>query len=375
MCELTGDDIAKLGKELAGALDFDSLDEFVYASTGDRLFVEYVGEGKPLRPTIVALLNALQERGTPHVFLRYVYVRRPGKPALRQLIAALCPEAATEVVPEQRPLSVQEGGRAQANAPTNALAPGLQRNVRPYLSKLDVRVWVDRLISTQRRVCRIERGGNAMGTGFLVGPDTLLTNWHVVKGVQAEGKLADVGCRFDYVKLADDAQSPGQLVPLRPDGCLAFSPYSAAEATDHPDNPAPKAEELDFALLRLETTAGQQMVEGSTRGWMVLPTTAFPLPPDSPLLILQHPEGQPMKLAMDTQAVIGPNGNGTRIKYRTNTDPGSSGSPCFTMDWDLVALHHYGDPRWQAPLFNQGVPINLIRQRIEAQGFANALGA
>jgi len=82
-----------------------------------------------------------------------------------------------------------------------------------------------------------------------------------------------------------------------------------------------------------------------------------------------------MKLALDTQAVVGLNGNGTRIRYRTNTDPGSSGSPVFTMDWDIVALHHYGDPNWQKPLFNQGVPIELIRQHIDKSGFGNALGA
>ena len=68
-----------------------------------------------------------------------------------------------------------------------------------------------------------------------------------------------------------------------------------------------------------------------------------------------------MKLALDTQAVIGLNANGTRVRYRTNTDPGSSGSPVFTMDWDLVALHHLGDPDWHNPGFNQGVPIELIR--------------
>ena len=81
-----------------------------------------------------------------------------------------------------------------------------------------------------------------------------------------------------------------------------------------------------------------------------------------------------MKLALDTQAVIGANANGTRVRYRTNTDPGSSGSPCFTMDWDLVALHHYGDPKWLNPLFNQGVPIELIRRHIEANGLGNMLG-
>ena len=82
-----------------------------------------------------------------------------------------------------------------------------------------------------------------------------------------------------------------------------------------------------------------------------------------------------MKLALDTQAVVGLNGNGTRIRYRTNTDPGSSGSPVFTMDWDIVALHHYGDPNWQKPLFNQGVPIELIRARIVKDGFEGVLGA
>jgi hypothetical protein len=40
-----------------------------------------------------------------------------------------------------------------------------------------------------------------------------------------------------------------------------------------------------------------------------------------------------------------------------------------------VALHHYGDPNWQKPLFNQGVPIELIRARIDKDGFGNALGA
>ena len=50
-----------------------------------------------------------------------------------------------------------------------------------------------------------------------------------------------------------------------------------------------------------------------------------------------------MKLALDTKAVIGLNGNGTRLRYRTNTEPGASGSPVFTVDWSIVALHHYGD--------------------------------
>ena len=374
MAELSGENIDRLSRELAHALSFDDLAIFVHASTGDRLFEEYVTPGKPLRPTIVDLLNALEKSGVTAVFLRYIYARRSGKPSLLELIRDVVPEAAGLVPERTIPLSAQKAGQVQAEAPENALAPGLQRNVRPYLAKLDVQIWLDRLIAIERQVCRIERNGFALGTGFLVGPDTVLTNWHVVKDAKNVGKIGEIGCRFDFVKKSDGTKAPGQVVKLRPDGCLAFSPYSAAEETNNPENPPPTADELDFALLQLDTTVGQNQVGGAKRGWIVLPAAPLPLPQDAPLLIVQHPEGEPMKLAMDTQAVIGANANGTRVKYRTNTDPGSSGSPCFTMDWDIVALHHYGDPRWNDPLFNQGVPISLIRQRIASQGFGNALG-
>ena len=64
----------------------------------------------------------------------------------------------------------------------------------------------------------------------------------------------------------------------------------------------------------------------------------------------------------------------TRVRYATNTEPGSSGSPCFDMNWQLAALHHYGDPAWLNPKYNQGVPAHLIRQKIAAEGHAALLG-
>ena len=156
---------------------------------------------------------------------------------------------------------------------------------------------------------------------------------------------------------------------------LDTSPYSPGEKAGKPDDPLPTAEQLDYALLRLATRVGDQQVGGATRGWIALPKAVLPLPVNAPILIVQHPAGAPMKLAMDTEAVAGLNGNGTRLRYRTNTEPGSSGSPVFSIDWDLVALHHYGDPKYLNPLFNQGVPIEMIRQRIEKDGQGGALGA
>ena len=376
MGKLSGEDIRRLSTLLSGTLSINDLESFVYASTGDRLFVEYVAPGKPLRPTISDLLIALEEIGSTSKFLSYVYANRPGRPDVRTEIVKAFPDAVA--VPEQKiELSAQTAGAPQADAPTNAHAPGLQRNVRPYLAKLDIRVWQSRLTQIERRVCRVELEGNAVGTGFLVGPDTVLTNWHVFEAAKNQGKVENLGCRFDYELLPDGKVQPGQLVMLQPGGLVDSSPYSAAEGTDKPDTPPPTTAELDYALLRLASRVGEQEqpADGNRRGWIALPKAVLPLAADSPILIVQHPQGAPMKLAMDTQAVIGLNGNGTRINYRTNTDPGSSGSPVFTMDWDLVALHHSGDPAWVNPTYNQGVPIEMVRQRIEASGFGNALGA
>jgi Trypsin-like peptidase domain len=373
MGKLSGEDIKRLATALSGTLSLDDLQSFVHSSTGDRLFVEFVGPGKPLKPTIVDLLNALEDVGITSKFLTYVYANRPGRADVRSEIVKFFPEAAA--APDSKiDLSAQTAGAPQQDASTNANAPGLQRNVRPYLAKLDVRVWQERLSRIERQVCRVELEGNALGTGFLVGPDAVLTNWHVYEIAKSADKVGQLGCRFDYVRLPSGEIEPGQLVMLGGAG-LDTSPYSAAEKTGTPDNPLPTLDELDYALLHLASRVGDQEVEGAPRGWITLPKAVLPLPADAPILIVQHPEGAPMKLALDTQAVVGLNGNGTRIRYRTNTDPGSSGSPVFTMDWDIVALHHYGDPNWQKPLFNQGVPIELIRARIDKDGFGNALGA
>jgi hypothetical protein len=375
---LSGQDIQELTNALISALDEPQLRAFVHASTGDRLYVEYVGQGKPLRPTIEDLLNALELKGTTGLFLHYVYVNKPGKPDVQQVIATKYPSAlALKATPDKNSmsLSVQKGGVPKHDASTNAVTPGFQRNVRPYLPQLDVHIWLQRLLEIERRVCRVELAENALGTGFLVGPDTILTNWHVVKQSNEGGKINQLGCRFDFVRLPDGTNQPGQLVPLHAEGCIDSSPYSNAETTKTPETPPPTADELDYALLRLASAVGQQTVNGSQRGWITLPDNPAPLPENAPLLIVQHPQGDPMKLALDTQAVIGRVANERRLRYRTNTDPGSSGSPCFAMDWGIVALHHYGDPAWQTPLFNQGIPIELIRRRIVARGLQARLGA
>lgn len=93
-------------------------------------------------------------------------------------------------------------------------------------------------------------------------------------------------------------------------------------------------------------------------------------------MIVQHPESEPLKPALDTQPITQVNVNRTRVRYSTNTEPGSSGSPCFDMDWNVVALHHCGDPaatpaglaRW-----NQGIPIDTVFGLMSSRGHASEL--
>jgi V8-like Glu-specific endopeptidase len=67
--------------------------------------------------------------------------------------------------------------------------------------------------------------------------------------------------------------------------------------------------------------------------------------------------------------------NNTRVRYRTNTEEGSSGSPCFNQDWELVALHHSGDPNFERPAtYNEGIPFEAILKRLAAKGAAGEIG-
>src|SRR5207245_1159535 len=103
-------------------------------------------------------------------------------------------------------------------------------------------------------------------------------------------------------------------------------------------------DELDFALLRLVASAGEDPIGGDegTRGWITLPQVAARPEVNEIVFIVQHPKGSPLKLAIGN--ILSANANRTRIRYDANTEKGSSGSPCFNVRLDPVAIHHAGDP-------------------------------
>ena len=225
-----------------------------------------------------------------------------------------------------------------------------------------------------RAVCRIERpSGTALGTGVLVGPDLLLTNQHVLTSQDAlDGAVA----RFDHRILdGTGVAEPGVPVPLRTD----FYHASPAEA-------------LDYALARTEVAPLQAIVADEQQVQLPLPQLAATgkhrgfLPAVSRFLkerdrvnILQHPGVLPLKVVL-TQNYVAMDMSERRVQYVADTMPGSSGSPVFNGNWELVALHHSGQPYppdglgdaarklWKGRFrVNEGIPMRAILADLTAR--------
>jgi V8-like Glu-specific endopeptidase len=57
------------------------------------------------------------------------------------------------------------------------------------------------------------------------------------------------------------------------------------------------------------------------------------------------------------------------LRYKVNALGGSSGSPCFNADWELIAVHHVGDPKYYSQFgdWNEGIPIMKIVEHLRSQ--------
>ncbi len=300
---------------LSSYSNFDELRRLVRNELGDRLIE--VPPGIALGPGIDGLIDWAGERGTLDALHTALFADRPGNPDMQAYRKSLTPQAG-----------------AESNAAT-APPSGLEATIQKANVLAETEQWRQKMAAAESRVCRIESpAGHAIGTGFLVGPDLVLTNEHVNAAIEWNSAVA----RFDY-KSVNTAGQPCRFAKA----ALVVSP----------------AKELDYALLRLTERPGDQ------RGWFTSQPHQFT--PGEAQLILQHPNGDPLKLGVGviTAALEIP---WPRIAYTTNTLPGSSGSPAFTMNWELVAIHHYG----KEGVNNAGIPLPPIWKELQVKKLVGA---
>jgi V8-like Glu-specific endopeptidase len=84
---------------------------------------------------------------------------------------------------------------------------------------------------------------------------------------------------------------------------------------------------------------------------------------DQRVAIIQHPGGHYKKISMQNNFVA--YADERVIQYTTSTEPGSSGSPVFNNDFDVIGLHHAGgllaDPgSGERHLRNEGISAIAI---------------
>jgi V8-like Glu-specific endopeptidase len=105
--------------------------------------------------------------------------------------------------------------------------------------------------------------------------------------------------------------------------------------------------------------------------WGALPLNRANPQAKDEVIIVQHPGGGQKQIALSHNVLVYVNGQ--RLQYLTDTLEGSSGSPVFNTEWQVVALHHKGG--WlkepgskQAVYRNQGVHINVVIDGLTQKG-------
>jgi hypothetical protein len=245
--------------------------------------------------------------------------------------------------------------------------PALEALVARQSRFVDYGRFLSRFRDLGHRICRVETQ-RMMGTGFLVGPDRVLTNFHVIEAAETSNTLAQTVCRFDYHEDGDAAAAAG-LMPPGPTVCrlasgqpLAESRYSESDTSGEGE---PKPDELDYAMLQVADRIGEQPTGGGDqRGWFSLQTERPLLTLHDFAVVPQHPQGRRLEVAWGT--VLNFSSLGTRVRYDTSTSAGSSGAPCLTVDLEIFGLHHARDPSTH-PRFNQAIPLDLIAADLKAK--------
>ena len=236
-------------------------------------------------------------------------------------------------------------------------------------------------------VCRKGKGGRVgRGTGFLVAPDLVLTCSHVLKGfVPTDDVLAGdnrIELYFDFLVGDDPVDDIGpDLAGARKVGVTAKWHVARSESTTPdgmikltPDDAERIKKSLDFVLLQLDQQIGMQPLEisgGRRRGWIALPPADDPakLKLDDWIIIPQHPNGARLRIDFGRYRESDP--TETRIRYTTNTAPGSSGAPCFNQERRLVGMHNASIGPEHKVLANQAIRFDRIAVLI-SQHLGNA---
>ncbi len=222
-----------------------------------------------------------------------------------------------------------------------------------------------------RPVCRIQVVNifgrpEGYGTGFLVGPNLLLTNNHVLDTEELARKSF---AEFEFEQDINGRKKRSKSFDLRPDEVFVTDPDMDFTFVSVAPIATEGTELTDYGLLRLVEDTGK------------VRTGEY-------VSIIQHPEGGLKHCCLRENEVVDIFDDW--LHYLTDTQCGASGSPVFNDQWLVVGLHHSGvpmkdaqgnilktdgqpyregidDPSTIAWVANEGVRISRIFQALESR--------
>jgi endonuclease G, mitochondrial len=177
----------------------------------------------------------------------------------------------------------------------------------------------------------------AYGTGSMISPQLMLTNHHVLDSAET---AATSKVEFNYQDGID-----GKLLEVTTFGFDPDRFFLADEALDFAIVAVRAGDEdlAPFGFNRLIESEGKALL-----GEFVT--------------IVQHPRGEKKQVALRENRIV--DGEQRFVHYTADTEPGSSGSPVFNDQWEVLALHHASVKATEHPEFgnvvNEGVRVSAI---------------
>jgi V8-like Glu-specific endopeptidase len=208
-----------------------------------------------------------------------------------------------------------------------------------------------------------------VATGFLVGKNYLLTNYHVFNEKDKDNiKKFIVKFRYEQNALGQNART--------------------VEYYLDPESFCVSDEQLDYTLIRVKAREDYNDIglafpeAGENFGWLpMLMDSTLIAPPitreqvkniqkinseripyaglsGEPVFIIQHPQGAQRRIVLFNNQVQNISQN--FLQYQADADFGSSGSPILNSQWQLVGLHHAALVKWNEQKSDE--------QKLEVQG-------
>jgi endonuclease G len=179
--------------------------------------------------------------------------------------------------------------------------------------------------SVGRVIIRDRVQTRGFGTAVMISPRLALTNNHVLPDEQA--------ARFSRMEF--NFQNGVTGLPL-----------TSSQFALEPDAFFQTDQDLDFTVVAI---ARQSLPDGNT---LQLPLSGFgfnrtfkdqgKILLGESINIIQHPEGHEKQIALQQNELI--DRFDDFLHYHTDTSPGSSGSPLYNNQWEILGLHHSGVP-------------------------------